>query len=226
MHILLLEDNRDIAANIFEYLEPRGHVLDYAASGPEGLRLALEGRFDLVILDLMLPGMDGLEVCRQLRAQSEVNLPILMLTARDTLDDKLRGFDAGADDYLVKPFSLQELEARVLALGRRSRELGQPTVLRLGDLSFDTQTLEARRGGVELHLSNITRKLLVLLMRNSHRVVKREELEHEIWGDNPPSGDVLRVHVHALRSVIDKDFEPKLLHTVHGEGYRLSAPDG
>ena len=225
MRILLVEDHRDIAENIFEYLEPKGHTLDYAGDGREGLRLALAEHFDVIVLDLMLPGMDGLEVCRQIREQSAVNVPILMLTARDTLEDKLEGFEAGADDYLVKPFSLQELEARLVALDRRARRSGRAAVLEVGDLVFDTQTLRATRAGQTLHLSTTTRKLLALLMRNSHRVVRREEMEHELWSDEPPQGEVLRAHVYALRNIIDKPFETKLVHTVHGEGYRLCAPE-
>ncbi|MDX1443976.1 MAG: response regulator transcription factor [Gammaproteobacteria bacterium] len=225
MRILLVEDHRDIAENIFDYLEPRGHTLDYAGDGVEGLRLALAGHFDVIVLDLMLPGKDGLQVCREFRERSPVNVPILMLTARDTLEDKLEGFEAGADDYLVKPFSLQELEARITALDRRARNAGQAAELQVADLTFDTQTLAAQRGGKSLHLSTTTRKLLALLMRNSHRVVRREEIEHELWEDEPPEGEVLRAHVYALRNIVDKPFERKLIHTVHGEGYRLCEPD-
>lgn len=222
MHLLLVEDNRDIAANLFDYLEPRGHVLDYAENGRDALRLVRDNPPDLVVLDLMLPGMDGLEVCRRLREETDRNFPILMLTARDRLEDKLQGFEAGADDYLVKPFSLQELEARLVALDRRARSLGQEKVLRVGDLTFDTRTQQARRAGVSLKLSTTMRKLLACLMTNSGRVVTRQELEREIWGDDPPEGDVLRAHIYALRTVIDKPFEKKLLHTMHGTGYRVT----
>lgn len=221
MRILLVEDHRDIAENIFEYLEPKGHTLDYAGEGSEGLRLALAEHFDVIVLDLMLPGMDGLEVCRKIREQSTVNVPILMLTARDTLEDKLEGFEAGADDYLVKPFSLLELEVRLVALDRRARKTGQSAVLEVEDLVFDTQTLQATRAGQTLHLSTTTRKLLALLMRNTYRVVRREEIEHELWGDEPPESEVLRAHIYALRSIVDKPFKTRLIHTVHGEGYRL-----
>ena len=225
MRILLVEDHRDIAENIFDYLEPRGHTLDYAGDGIEGLRLALAEHFDVIVLDLMLPGKDGLQVCREIRERKPVNVPILMLTARDTLEDKLEGFEAGADDYLVKPFSLQELEARILALDRRARKTGQSARLEVADLTFDTQTLTATRAGLPLRLSTTTRKLLALLMRHSQRVVRREEIEHELWGDDPPEGEVLRAHVYALRNIIDKPFEKKLVHTVYGEGYRLCEPE-
>lgn len=222
MHVLLVEDNRDIAANVFEYFEPRGHVLDYASDGPSGVRLALDNNPDLIVLDLALPGMDGLDVCRAIRAQTERNVPILMLTARDRLEDKLAGFEAGADDYLVKPFSLQELEARLIALDRRARNIGQEKVLRVADLEYDTRTQQARRAGRVVKLSTTTRTLLACLMANSDRVVSRQELEREIWGDDPPEGDVLRAHVYALRTAIDKPFEKKLLHTIHGSGYRVT----
>jgi len=222
MHILLIEDNRDIAANVFDYFEPQGHVLDYAADGPSGLRLALEGVPDVIILDLMLPGMDGLDVCRTVREQTPRNVPILMLTARDHLEDKLVGFEAGADDYLVKPFSLQDLEVRLNALHRRAHNLGQQSVLRVADLEFDTRAQQARRAGQPLKLSTTTRKLLACLMANTGRVVSRRELEREIRGDDPPEGDVLRAHICALRSAIDKPFEHGLLHTIHGTGYRIT----
>lgn len=222
MHILLVEDHRDIAENIFEYLEARGHTLDYASDGATGLHLAMNEIFDVVILDVMLPGMDGLTLCRRIREQSDRNFPVLMLTARDEVDDKLKGFEAGADDYLVKPFSLQELEARLVALHRRVAQAAQTNVLTVEDLTYDAQTYQAKRAGKPLHLSATTRKLLVLLMRNTRRVVKREEIERELWGDEPPEGEVLRAHVYALRNVIDKPFPVKLLHTVHGEGYRLA----
>ena len=225
MHILLIEDNRDIAANLFDYFEPRGHVLDYAPGGAEGIRLALDNLPDVIILDIMLPGMDGLEVCRRIRDQTDRNVPVLMLTARDSLQDKLQGFEAGADDYLVKPFLLQELEARLQALNRRARSLGRDKILRVADLEFDTRTQRARRAGKVLKLSTTTRKLLAFLMINTSRIVPRQELEREIWGDDPPEGDVLRAHVYALRNVIDKPFDNKLLHTVHGTGYRVTDED-
>jgi DNA-binding response OmpR family regulator len=221
MNILIIEDNRDIAANIADYFEPLGHRLDFANTGTAGLALALQQRFDVIVLDLMLPGMDGLGVCRQLRAQKSVHTPVLMLTARDQLDDKLQGFAAGADDYLVKPFSLRELEARLLALVARSQRLVQATQLRVEDLLYNPDTHLAERNGRVLELNPVQRRLLEILMRQTHRVVTREELEHEVWGDTPPDTDLLRTHIYALRSVVDKPFPIKLIHTVHGTGYRL-----
>lgn len=224
MHVLIVEDHHDLAENLFDYLEPRGYTLDYAADGVAGLQQALAESFDAIVLDVMLPGMDGLQVCRRFREESRRNVPILMLTARDQIEDKLKGFEAGADDYLVKPFSLQELEARLQALYRRARNLGQDAVLKVADLEFDTQTYEVSRQGKQIRLSATSRKLLALLMRKSPAVVTREEIERELWDDEPPEGEVLRAHVYVLRNAIDKPFDSHLLHTVHGEGYRMVEP--
>src|SRR5690606_701902 len=150
-------------------------------------------------------------------------VPVLMLTAKDLLADKVEGFEAGADDYLVKPFSLLELNVRLKALVRRARVTESPRVLSVCDLRFDLDALEGERGGERLKLNPTTRRLLIVLLKNSHRVVTRAELERELWGEQPPPGDFLRAHMHALRTAIDKNFPVKLLHTVHGVGYRLSA---
>lgn len=219
MRILIVEDNRDIAENIADYLEPLGHDLDFAADGTRGLQLATTQRFDVIVLDLNLPGIDGITLCRRLRNEAQVQTPVLMLTARDQLDDKLAGFRAGSDDYLVKPFSVKELEVRLQALVKRTQQ--RSSVLQVGDLEYDPETLQAKRAGQPLELNPIQRKLLEILLRNSHRVVAREELEHLIWGDAVPTRDLLRTHIYSLRNSIDKGFEPRLLHTVHGSGYRL-----
>ncbi|WP_036859844.1 response regulator transcription factor [Porticoccus hydrocarbonoclasticus] len=221
MNILVVEDNRDIAENIADYLEPRGHSLDFAADGRLGLQLALDHDFDVIVLDLMLPRMDGMTVCQKLREAHRAT-PVLMLTARDQLDDKLAGFQSGADDYLVKPFSVKELEARLHALIKRVHHFGDGAVLQVADLSFNQQTLQASRAGMPLELNPTQRKLLELLMKSSPAVVKRDRLEELIWGDLPPDNDVLRTHIYSLRNIIDRSFEKKLLHTVHGVGYRLS----
>ncbi len=220
--ILVIEDNRDIAANIADYLEPRGHVLDFAATGTHGLQLALQEHYDIIVLDIMLPGLDGMALCRRLRYEGRSEVPVLMLTARDQLDDKLEGFQAGADDYLVKPFSVKELEVRLEALIKRGG-LQKAQNLVVGDLHYDLRTYAATRAGRSLELNPIQRKLLELLMRNSHRVVTRAELEQHIWGDALPDNDVLRTHIYSLRTVIDKPFAQKLIHTIHGTGYRLVA---
>lgn len=226
MRLLLIEDHRDIAANISEYFEARGTTVIHEVDGESGLQKALAESFDAIVLDLMLPGLDGLSLCRQLRQAGRTRVPVLMLTAKDLLEDKIEGFEAGADDYLVKPFSLIELDARLKALARRASVTQTPRVLTVADLSFDLDTLEGQRGGEPVKLNPTTRRILMLLMQNTHRVVTRAELERELWGDQPPQGDFLRAHMHALRTAIDKNFPVKLLHTIHGTGYRLTADPG
>ncbi len=223
--ILLVEDHQDIAEMLFSYFEHRGYTLDYAADGEAGLRLATENDYDTVILDLMLPRIDGLDVCKHLRKRSGKTTPILMLTARDTLDDKITGLDAGADDYLVKPFEIQELEARVRALIRRSRGDVSTEILCVADLVYDTRTYTVTRNGKNLALSPVCFKLLKILMKESPRVVNRKEIERLIWGDLPPDSDALRSHLYNLRKVIDRPFSKTLLHTVQSQGYRIYDPD-
>jgi DNA-binding response OmpR family regulator len=225
MRVLVIEDHRDIAENIADYLEPRNHILDFAADGPTGLRLAVANEYDVIVLDLMLPGMDGIEVCRRLREEWGKSTPVLMLTARDQLEDKVQGFDSGADDYLVKPFAMKELEIRLDALKRRSSGRVGTRTLTVGDLEYDPVTEIVRRGGRKLELNPSMRTLLDVLMSNTHRVVSRSELEDALWGDSRPDSDVLRAHIYSLRSVIDRPFERKLLHTVHGVGYRITDDD-
>lgn len=223
MRVLLIEDHQDIADNVCEYLNEKGHRIEHALTGEDGLTRAAARNHDIIVLDLMLPGMDGLAVCRALRGELRIQAPVLMLTAKDLVTDKVAGFEAGADDYLVKPFSLLELEVRLGALVRRVAPRFIGGVLQVGGLKYDPATLTAERDGVTVKLNPSTRRLLLLLMQNSYRVVSRRELERELWGDEPPDGDVLRAHMYALRNAIDKPFAAKLLHTHHGEGYRLAA---
>ncbi len=223
--ILLVEDNRGIAEMVGEYLERRGYSVDYSQDGVTGLHLAISNSYDVVVLDLMLPGMDGIEVCRKLRLEAKKSTPVLMLTARDTLEDKVSGLDAGADDYLVKPFEVKELEARIRALIRRDRRLVSQEILKVGDLMLDTSTLRVTRNGKDLAVSPIGLKLLQILMREAPRVVSRRDIEREIWGDMLPDSDTLRSHLYNLRKVIDKPFQRALLHTVHSAGYRLADLD-
>ncbi len=224
--LLLVEDNHDIAAMVCDYFESRGYTMDYAADGVTGLHLAVTGSFDAIILDLMLPGMDGLDVCRKLRGDASKDTPVLMLTARDTLDDKIAGLDAGADDYLVKPFEISELEARIRATLRRIRGRLVRETLELADLTVDTGTMEVTRNGQLLSLTPIGLKLLITLLKASPKVVSRTELERAVWGDIVPDSDALRSHMYNLRKCIDKPFEKSLLHTVAGAGYRLADTDG
>jgi DNA-binding response OmpR family regulator len=224
MRILVIEDQPEILQNITDYLELKGYTVDCAYDGLGGLHLAVTQRFDLIILDLMLPGMDGITLCQRLRQDAKINTPIIMLTARDSVDDKLTGFKAGADDYLVKPFSLPELHARVEAVLRRG-QAGLNNLLTVGDLQFDMNSLEVSRQGTVLKLSPIGLKLLEKLMKSSPHVVKRDTLEELLWGDHIPGSDSLRSHIHTLRQTIDKPFDHPLLHTVHGIGYCLKATD-
>ena len=221
MRILVIEDNRDIAANLGDFLEDRGHTVDYAADGVAGLHLAVVNDFDAIILDLNLPGMDGLEVCKRLRAEGRKQTPVLMLTARDSLDSKLAGFESGADDYLVKPFALQEVEARLAVLARRGKA-AQPRVLHVADLEYNLDTLEIMRGGKSIQLNPTALKILQSLMEASPSVVTRLELENRVWGEELPDSDSLRVHIHGLRAAIDKPFDKALIQTRHGIGYRIA----
>ena len=220
MRILVIEDQPEILQNIADFLELKGYKVDCAYDGLGGLHLAITEKFDLIILDLMLPGMDGVTLCQKLRQDARSNVPVIMLTARDSVDDKLTGFQAGADDYLVKPFSLPELHARVEAVLRRGQATQQAT-LTVDDLTFDMDSLEVTRQGVSLKLSPIGLKLLEKLMKSSPNVVKREVLEELLWGEDLPGSDSLRSHIHSLRQTIDKPFDQALLLTVHGIGFCL-----
>ena len=221
MRILIVEDNSDILANVIDYLQLKGYTVDCAQDGLGGLHLAATQAYDLIVLDVMLPGIDGFQICRRLREDARLDVPVIMLTARDTLDDRIRGFGTGADDYLVKPFALSELHARIQAVLRRARG-GRSHELRVGDLSFDVETLQVRRAGRTLKPHPFGLKLLEILMRKSPAVVRRDELERELWGDDCPDSDSLRSHIHQLRQIVDKPFGSPLLHTVHGIGYRLA----
>jgi DNA-binding response OmpR family regulator len=220
VRILIIEDNPDIAANIGDYLDEKGHTVDFAGDGITGLHLAIVNEFDAIVLDLALPGMDGLEVCKKLRQEAGKDTPVLMLTARDRLEDKLAGFETGADDYLVKPFELQEVEVRLEVLASRGLRRASKE-MQIGDLVFNIDALIVSRGGLEIELNPIGLKLLRCLMEASPNVVTRTELEKQVWGEEMPDSDSLRVHIHSLRSAIDKPFGSKMIQTRHGIGYRL-----
>ncbi|HZV55324.1 MAG TPA: response regulator transcription factor [Rhodocyclaceae bacterium] len=225
LKILVIEDNPDLAANLVDFLAARGHIVDAAGDGITGLRLATTQHFDVILLDLILPGMDGITLCRRLRAAADNTTPVLMLTARDTLEDKIAGLEAGADDYLIKPFALREVAARVQALARRAAATLAQGPLRVADLSFDTSTYVVSRAGMPVKLAPIPLRLLEALMRASPRVLPREELERSAWGDAPPDCDALRAHLHILRAAIDKPFDRQLLHTRRGIGWQIAATD-
>jgi DNA-binding response OmpR family regulator len=225
MRILVIEDNHDLAANLCEYLQERGNLVDAAEDGLTGMHLAVRNQYDAIVLDVMLPGLNGITVCRKLRDEAGKETPVLMLTARDSVEDRVTGLEAGADDYVVKPFSLREVDARLHALVRRASGKGKARRLEVADLSFDTGTLMVRRGARDIELPPIPMRILEILMKRSPRVVSRGDIEAQIWGDTLPDSDALRAHMHVLRSAIDHRDETPLLQTVRGRGYRLADAD-
>ncbi|CAN7168348.1 response regulator transcription factor [Pseudoxanthomonas sp. LjRoot168] len=226
MRLLVIEDNRNLVANLFDYFEARGHTLDAAPDGVTGLHLAATQAYDAVVLDWMLPRLEGPEVLRRLREDHASDVPVIMLTARDELPDKISGFRAGADDYLTKPFALPELEVRLEALLARVQGRQRRKLLQVHDLTLDLATLEVMRAGQALHLYPACRKLLETLMQASPAAVTRQQLEHALWGDDPPDGDMLRSHIYELRRSVDGPFPVKLIHTLPRTGYRLAVPHG
>lgn len=222
INALLIEDDQDLAEAISDYMELDGFEFDFAYNGAAGLNLALNNQYDIILTDLNMPKMDGIDVCQSLREQG-VSTPVLMLTARDTLDDKVTGFAAGSDDYLVKPFAMEELKIRLQALIRRSQ--GTVTSLKVGDLSIDLDKHQATRAGQALKLPPVCWKMLVCLMRSSPNVVSKTKLEEEVWGDELPSADSLKVHLFKLRQAVDAPFDNKLIHTVHGVGIAVREDD-
>jgi DNA-binding response OmpR family regulator len=221
--ILIVEDHPALAETVGDYLEAKGYQVDFAADGVMAMQLTSTEHFDAIVLDLMLPRMNGIEVCRRLRQEAQNTTPILMLTARDQLDDKLKGFEVGADDYLVKPFALPELVARIEALLRRGR--GLTSVYRIGELTMNLETMEVHRDGVEIKLSKTLFDILRILMREAPKVVPRETIERELWGDDLPDSDTLRSHLYNLRRAIDRPFEKPLIETLAGRGYRVRTGD-
>ena len=218
--ILVIEDEERIAQFVKRGLIYEGYRVDVAYDGPSGLQMAREQLPDLVILDWMLPGLDGLEVCRRLRAASDV--PILMLTAKEDVQDRVTGLDAGADDYLVKPFDFDELLARIRALFRRAAPSSRPEVLKFGDLTLDTGTHRAQRSDRYIDLTAKEYELLELFMRNPRRVLTREMIFDRVWGyDFGGESNIIEVYVRYLRQKTEENGEPRLVHTVRGVGYVL-----
>ncbi|KIG11199.1 two component transcriptional regulator, winged helix family [Burkholderia sp. MR1] len=225
MKVLVIEDDRAIAANLYDFLEANGYEVDLASNGLAGLKMAVADSWDAIVLDLSLPRMDGLTLCRKLREEARRATPVLMLTARDALDDKLAGFVHGADDYLVKPFSLREVGARLGALIKRYRGEVATQELRAGDVRLDLTNLTVERGGRIVKLQPKGLQLLRILMQSPGRVFGRAELETEVWGDELPDSDTLRAHIYTLRKALTRQGEAELIETVHGLGYRLVARD-
>jgi DNA-binding response OmpR family regulator len=224
LHVLVVEDHAPLREQIAALLQRHGHRVDEASDGRQALQMALDTPPDVLVLDLGLPGLDGLQLCQRLRARSARHVPVLMLTARDALSDKLSGFNAGADDYLVKPFANEELLARLLALGRRAGA-GQDYLLTIGALSIDRRSREAGRSGQRLALPPTAFAILLLLAEAWPRALTRSELIRRLWDDDPPESDPLRTHLYQLRQQLDKPFEWPMLRTVHGLGFRLEVQE-
>ncbi len=220
MEVLLVEDDGRIARLVERTLAEAGHHVDVAYDGSSGLRQGTTGAYDLIVLDILLPGIDGLDVCRKLRRRS-IRTPILMLTARDAVPDRVRGLDAGADDYLVKPFALEELHARVRALERRASD-GADEALQVGDLTLDLGRHEVRRGERAIDLTAKEFQLLTYLMRAPGRVLTKERIADHVWGyDSEATSNVVEVYIHYLRDKIDRGFSRPLIRTVRGVGYTI-----
>lgn len=220
LSILIIEDQAAIAKNIATYLEEKGYVLDFASDGYQGLELALNNIYDVIILDIMLPGIDGLSVCQQIRAKANRHVPILMLTARDTISDKVTGFEKGADDYLTKPFALEELEVRTIALSKRHL-LQTNHIISVGPVTVDRKLRKITREKTELNFNSVGYKVILALAEAYPQVLTRSELVNKIWGDEPTESDALRSHIYQVRAILDKPFKSKLLKTIHGVGFVL-----
>jgi len=223
VHILVIEDERRLASLVRRALQEEGHKVEVSNDGAEGLDMAEATGYDLLVLDLMLPHLDGVEICRRLRSTGS-DVRILMLTARDAVEDRVAGLEAGADDYLVKPFSFTELIARVRALARRQIQPQVEIELTSGDLVLDLQRREARRDGQTIELTAKEFQLLEYLMRNAGHVLTRTQILDQVWGYNLDSfSNVVDIYVHYLRNKIDRDFSEPLIRTVRGVGYSLKA---
>ncbi|MFT5881463.1 MAG: DNA-binding response OmpR family regulator [Moritella sp.] len=220
MKILLVEDHQDIAGIIFDFFEIKGYTLDYAKDGVHGYELACNNYYDLIILDVMMPRMDGLTVCQKLRSHGD-DTPILMLTARDTREDTLAGFDCGADDYLIKPFDLDILAARIQALHRRRSGKNSVKALSFNELKLDLTTHIATRNECNFELNPTQFTILKLLMMRKTEIVTKGEIIHAIWGHDEPDGDVLRSHIYQLRNQVDKPFKQHYIKTIPKIGYHL-----
>lgn len=217
---LIVEDDQDIAENVIDYLESCGYGTDYAMSGELALELFRDNIYDAVILDINLQGMNGFEVCDHIRNKLRLNIPVIMLTARVMLEDKKSGFDCGADDYLTKPFDLEELMMRLNALIRRSSRK-MTNIFRIDDLTLDPENGIVTRGGQELVLTHVCFRILLRLMEKSPGIVKKDELMYDIWRDDPPMSDSLKSHFYSLRQIVDKPFGKQLLHSIRGRGYKI-----
>ncbi len=225
MHVLVVEDEPKIAAFIGRGLVEEGYAVDLAADGEQALlRVTAEG-YDFIVLDILLPKRDGLSVCRELRRQG-IHTPVLLLTARDSVDDRVRGLDSGADDYLVKPFAFRELLARLRALSRRP-PLAHDPVMRVADLTLNSASHEVWRGGQRIELTAKEYSVLELLLRHHGQALTRNQIAEHVWNyDFYSQSNLVDVYIRSLRRKLDDNFQPKLLHTLRGVGYRLSEGEG
>ncbi|NVK26033.1 MAG: response regulator transcription factor [Gammaproteobacteria bacterium] len=222
--VLVVEDNQDIAIQLCDFLENKGFVVDYAATGDHAIRLALEHHYDVIILDLMLPDIDGTQVCEKIKKSCDTALPILMLTARDSIEHKVEGFGVGADDYLTKPYILEEVYLRCIALTRRHR-LHKSKVMEVGDLKIDVRANEVERQGQAISLSAKDFQILSLLAEAYPNAVSKRHILEKIWGTDAPETDTVRSHMYTLRNALDKPFDTAMIKTVHGIGFRLVVED-
>lgn len=222
MKVLIVDDNHNIAETIADYLELEGMTIDCAYHGEAALNLVKENHYDVIIMDIMMPKLDGINAVKKLREEQFCNTPILFLTAKDQLEDKIAAFKAGGDDYLLKPFAMEELCLRLYALSNRGprQDIGE---LKFADITINTRTDEVKRAETEIKLSRIQLKILKLLIRQAPSIVSRQEVIESIWGDETPSSDALRSHIYGLRNALDKGFETSRLETIHGQGYRIKA---
>ena len=220
MKILLIEDHAELAEQLSDFLESAGWIVDYSLTGAQGIRLALANEYDLIILDLSLPDIDGTEVCKEIKSKSQLNIPILMLTARDSFADKVKGFDFGADEYLTKPYDLRELALRCKVLSRR-QELYQSNRMLLGELTLDLNENKAFRLEQEVVLNKTSFSILLMLAKAYPNAVSKSRIIHDIWGDTPPETNALKSHIYNLRTAIDKPFSKNVVRTIVNVGYKL-----
>ncbi len=221
MRILVVEDDKKIASFVLKGLKQNGFAVDHAANGEDGLHLATSTPFDAAVIDIMLPKLDGLSLVQELRAR-KINIPVIILSARATVDDRIKGLQSGGDDYLVKPFAFSELLARVQALIRRSTNAAEPTSLSIGDLTMNLVTREVTRAQKKIELQTREFGLLEYLLRNANRVVSKAQILEHVWDYSfDPQTNVVDVVVCRLRNKVDRDYDTKLIHTLRGVGYAL-----